>query len=117
MRHTKTLTLALLLLTFVSAQYANAASKASDLETISGCLQSSDSQYSLIDDTETIHHLVGGASKLKPLVGHQVEITGKPGVRTVDATPLGGASAAVSQPIFEVKGVKDIAATCKSTGN
>lgn len=117
MRQTKPSMLALVLLLCASGLHANAASKASDLGTLSGCLHSSDSQYSLIDDTETIHHLVGAASKLKPLVGHEVEITGKPGVRTVDATPAGGASAAVSQPIFEVKGVKDIAATCKSAGN
>ncbi len=117
MRQTKTSMLAMVLLICASGLHANAASKASDLETISGCLQSSEGQYSLIDESETIHHLVGAASKLKPLTGHEVEITGKPGVRTLDATPPGGASAAVTQPIFEVKGVKDIAATCKSAGN
>lgn len=110
---TRTLMLALLLLIFASGRYANAGSKASDLETISGCLQSSEGQYSLLDDTQTIHRLVGGASKLKPQVGHQVEITGKPGVQTVDTTPPGGASAAVTQAIFEVKSVKQIADTCK----
>ncbi len=91
----------------------DAASKPSSLETIAGCLQSSEGQYSLIDDTDTIHHLVGGASKLKPHVGHEVEVTGKPGVRTLDTTPPGGASAAVTQAVFEVKSVKHIADTCK----
>jgi hypothetical protein len=116
-RQTKTSMLALLLLVCAGGLHANGASKASSLETISGCLQSSEGQYSLIDDSQTIHHLVGGAAKLKSYVGRQVEITGKPGVRTSDATPPGGASAAVTQPIFEVKSVKDIAATCKSAGN
>ena len=95
---------------------AKTSGKASDLETIEGCLQHSAGQYTLIDSTNTIHHLVGGGAKLSPHIGHQVEITGKPGVRTLDTTPQGGASAAVVQPIIEVKSVKHIADTCKSAG-
>jgi hypothetical protein len=113
----KTFMLILVLLmsaVWMQAQDAGQAKgKASDLTTIEGCLQSSAGQYSLIDDTNTIHHLVGGAAKLKPHVGHQVEITGKPGVRTIDTTPLGAGSSAVVQPIFEVKSVKHIADTCQ----
>ncbi|MGZ3584589.1 MAG: hypothetical protein ACXVCT_17750 [Ktedonobacterales bacterium] len=111
----KTFMLILVLLTSVVWLQAQDAGKAktSNLETIEGCLQSSEGQYSLIDDTNTIHHLVGGAARLKPHVGHQVEITGKPGVRTIGTTPLGAASSAVVQPIFEVKSVKHIADTCQ----
>jgi hypothetical protein len=90
-----------------------ATGKTSSLETIEGCLQRSEGQYALIDDTGTIHHLTGGAAKLKHEVGHEVEISGKPGSRTIDTTPLGGASSAVVQPVFEVKSVKHIADTCK----
>ncbi len=113
----KTLMLTLILLTTgvcLPAQDAGKASgKTSGLETIQGCLHRSEGEYTLIDDTNTIHHLVGLASKLSHHIGHQVEITGKPGVRTLDATPQGGASGAVVQAIIEVKTVKHIADTCQ----
>ena len=111
MRKILVLTLGLL----VSAVWLQAqdAGKTSNLETIEGCLQRSEGQYSLIDDTNTIHHLAGGGSKLKDHVGHQVEITGKPGVRNIDTTTAGLASSVVVQPVIEVKSVKYIADTCK----
>ncbi len=88
-------------------------SKTSGPETIEGCLRMSEGQYNLIDDTETVHHLTGGAAKLKHYVGHQVEVTGKTGVRTIDTTDAGAASNAVTQWVFEVKSVKQTAETCK----
>jgi len=116
-RKTKTKILTMTLVLLISAVWLQAQDagkgKTSNLETIEGCLQLSEGQYSLIDDTNTIHRLVGGASKLKQHVGHEVEITGKPGVRTIGTTPLGAASSAVVQAIFEVKSVKHIADTCK----
>ncbi len=87
--------------------------KTSNLETIEGCLQMSEGQYNLIDNTDTIHHLVGGASKLKAHEGHEVEIAGKTGTRTLDATQQSGASSVVTQVVFEVKSVKYIADTCR----
>ena len=113
----KTLMLTLVLMVSAVWLQAQDAGKTSNLETIEGCLHHSAGQYTLIDDTNTIHHLVGGAAKLSHHIGHQVEITGKPGVRTLDTTPQGGASAAVVQPIIEVKSVKHIADTCKSAGD
>ena len=70
-----------------------------------GACSASEGQYTLIDSTNTIHHLVGGAKLLTHHIGHEVEITGKPGTRTLDTTPAGGASGAVVQPIIEVKSV------------
>jgi hypothetical protein len=91
--------------------------KASDLTTMEGCLQSSNGQYTLIDDTNTSHILTGALRKLSSQVGHQVEVAGKPGIRTVDSTLAGAGSSAVEQPVFEVKSVKFIAAACKAAGN
>jgi hypothetical protein len=91
--------------------------KSSNLETIEGCLQRVEGQYTLLDSTNTIHHLVGGAKLLSPHIGHEVEITGKPGSRTLDNTPQGAASSAKVQATIEVKSVKHIADTCKSAGN
>ena len=115
MRKTLVLTLVLLVpAVWLPAQDAGKTSgKTSELETIEGCLQRSEGQYTLLDNTNTIHHLTGGASKLNPHIGHQVEITGKPGVRTLDTTAQGTASTAVVQPVIEVKSVKHVADTCK----
>ena len=115
MRKTLVLTLVLLVsAVWLQAQDAGKASgKTADLDTIEGCLQHSEDQYTLIDSTNTIHHLSGGASKLSHYIGHEVEITGKPGVRTRDTTAQGGASSAVVQPVIEVKSVKHVADTCK----
>ena len=114
MRKTFMLTLVLMVSAFcLQAQDTGKTSgKTSNLETIEGCLLHSEGQYTLIDGTNTIHHLVGGGKLLSRHIGHQVEITGKPGVRTLDATPQGGASGAVVQAILEVKSVKHIAETC-----
>lgn len=92
--------------------------KASSPNTIEGCLQSSNGQYTLTDKSGTVHQLSGAATKLSHHVGHEVELTGKPGVRTIDTTNSMGAgsSTAVEQPVFDVKNVKHIAATCKSAG-
>jgi hypothetical protein len=113
----KTLMLTLVLMVSAVWLQAQDAGKTSDLTTIEGCLRHSEGQYTLIDDTNTIHHLVGGAKLLARHIGHQVEVTGKPGVRTLDTTPQGAASAAVVQPTIEVKSVKHIADTCKSAGD
>ena len=113
----KTLMVSFMLLlsaAWLQAQDAGKAnSKASGPETIEGCLSMSEGQYNLVDDTETVHHLTGGAAKLKGLVGHQVEVTGKTGVRTVDTTLAGAGSSAVTQWVFEVKSAKQTAETCK----
>jgi hypothetical protein len=86
--------------------------KSSNLETIEGCLQRVEGQYTLIDSTNTIHYLVGGAKLLSPHNGHEVEITGKPGSRTLDATLQGAASSGKVQATIQVKSVKHIADTC-----
>jgi hypothetical protein len=114
-RNTLILTLALLVcaVCLPALGKSKANDKTSDLETMQGCLHRSMGEYTLIDDTNTIHHLQGLESQLSHHIGHQVEITGKPGVRTLDTTPAGGASAAVVQPIIEVKSVKHIADTCQ----
>ena len=115
MRKTVMLTLVLIVsaVCLPAQDAAKTSGKASDLETIEGCLRRSAGQYTLIDDTNTIHHLVGGAKLLTHHIGHEVAITGKPGTRTLDTTPAGAASGAVVQATIEVKSVKHIADTCK----
>lgn len=81
--------------------------------TIRGCLQRPEGYYILVDDTNTAKRL-SDSRKLKPFVGHEVELTGQPRVRTLDLTQAGTASNVREQPYFEVKTVKDIAPNCQS---
>ena len=87
--------------------------KDASLTTIEGCLQSSNSQYTLIDSAGESHLLSGAANKLGHQVGRQVELTGKPGIKSVDATSAGTASSAAELRVFEVKTVKRVADVCK----
>jgi hypothetical protein len=81
-------------------------------EVIEGCLQKFGVEYILTDKNGLLHHLSGG--KLKQYVGHEVQLSGKPSVKTVDTTPPGAASSALEVPIFVVKSVKDVGATCQA---
>lgn len=95
------------------AAQAPSSSKPSGLTTIQGCLQSSNSQYTLTDSEGTALLLSGAANKLGHQVGRQVELTGKPGIKVVDTTNAGTASSAAELKVFEVKTVKRIADACK----
>ena len=114
----KTLMLALLLISAAWVQAlqepppSNAGTSSPD--TIEGCLQTDSGEYTLTDNTGTVHRLAGAGKKLKPQVGHQVELTGKPTWRSLDATVAGGASNVKTQYVFEVKSVKQIADACKT---
>ena len=113
---------ALALLIFATCLLAQAATaseknqnsgKDAGLTTIEGCLRSSNSQYTLTDSNGEVQLLSGADNKLGHQVGRQVELTGKPGIRTVDMTNAGTASSAAEQKVFEVKTVKRVADVCK----
>jgi hypothetical protein len=119
MRSTLTLTLVL----FVSAicLRAEPGSPASDKDhqsetrtTLQGCLHIDSSQYILTEPNGTSHLLSGAARQLGRVVRHEVELAGKPGIRTSDATTVGGGSSVTEYVVFEVKTVKDLGAECKS---
>lgn len=97
-----------------SAGPASDQAAASEAPTITGCLQITKSgDYALTDDDGQTHDLSGSTRKLRPFVGHEVELTGKTVVRTVDNTPPGGASSVRYYSVFEVKSAKQIADQCK----
>jgi hypothetical protein len=116
----KRLALALVLLLSAACSQAKqremgqAAGKDSKETTIEGCLSSSSGQYFLIDSGGMRHQLSGYANKLKAHVGHEVQITGKPSIKTEADTSYGAASSAEEIPVFEVKSVKQVADACKS---
>ncbi len=114
----KTLVLGLLLLVSAAWLQAQSASssdkgKTSDLITIEGCLQTSQGQYMLTETSGNVHRLTGADNKLKHHIGHEVEITGKQTIRTIDTSQQGIAASAAEQEVIEVKSVKHIADMCK----
>jgi ABC-type transport system involved in cytochrome c biogenesis ATPase subunit len=115
----KTLMLTLVLLTsavWLQAQDSGQMGKTSDLTTIQGCLQYSKGHYRLTEDNGTTHQLQSQANKLQAHVGHTVELTGKPAVRTVGTTIQGAASSAKEEQVFKVSTIKHVADTCKPAG-
>jgi hypothetical protein len=96
-----------------SSDAGQTSGKSAELTTLQGCLSYSHDRYTLTEEDGTTHQLVGALGKLGHQVGRQVEVTGKPGLRTVDNTLVGGASSATEQQVFEVKGVKRLADACK----
>lgn len=88
--------------------------KSSSTTTIQGCLSNSKGQYWLTESNGTVHQLSSNAQKLKDHIGHEVEITGTHGVKTVGTTEQGAASTAHQIDVFKVQSVKHIAATCSA---
>lgn len=113
----KTLMLTLVLLISAVWLQAQDAGQTSSPTTIQGCLQFTKGHYFLTDSGGTAHQLSGQANKLQAHVGHTIEITGKPGTRTVGTTVQGSASTAKTQEVFKVASVKHVADTCKAAGN
>jgi hypothetical protein len=97
-------------------QGSNASKTANDTPgpaILEGCLQKSEGEYTVVDKNGILHHLTD-TGKLKSYIGHEVELTGTPSTRTIDTTMAGGASSAIEKPIFRVKAMKDLAATCQT---
>lgn len=116
-------TRSLILLLFMCAicMQAKPVSAASDKDhqsetvtTMQGCLHIDSSQYILTEANGTSHLLSGAAKQLGRLVRREVEVGGKPGIRTSDTTSAGGASSVAEYVVFEVKTVKELASQCTS---
>jgi hypothetical protein len=116
----KVLLLGLALAAVVSLQAAGSAQnetgqassgKKSVSAEIQGCLRQSQGQYILVDKDNTFQRLSNYRS-LKQLVGHEVRLTGKPEIRTIDTTPPGGASSSIEQRYFQVKSAVDVSPNC-----
>ena len=103
---------------WLQAQSADqSGSKSSGLTTIQGCLNYTNGHYRLTEGNGTTHQLQSQANKLTKHVGHEVTITGKPAVRTVDTTIQGAASSVREEPVFRVTSVQHVGDTCKPAGN
>jgi hypothetical protein len=100
-------------LLFGSFLLAQSPEQKPDPNTLTGCLKRADNEYMLTDDEGTAHLLMGSNKKLSRELGHEVEITGKPGTRTDDFTVPGGASNTIERKVFDVKTIKHLADFCR----
>jgi hypothetical protein len=109
----KTLILLLMLVSAVCLLAQDNMGKSSGTTTtIQGCL-SKDGYYFLTDSSGKKYHLVGyNGKEINHHVGHTVEITGMPTIKTTDTTVQGAESTAKETPVFKVKSVKHISDTC-----
>ena len=82
------------------------------MTTMQGCLKYAHGHFHLTDAQGTKHPLKGDIDMLKPHIGHEVELTGKPSVKTTSTTMEGSASTATLHPVFAVESVKHIADKC-----
>jgi hypothetical protein len=86
--------------------------KKSGVTTIEGCLQSSGNRYTLTKADGTTVTLSSHANEMIHHVGHQVQVTGTPTVKTIDTTQQGTESSAKEIPVFRVQSIKHVADTC-----
>ena len=82
--------------------------------TIAGCLQNSSLRYMVVGQDGTVYNLTGNTAKLRPYIGHEVEITGKPTVKSLSTTMKNAASTVEELPALDVKSVKELSKTCDS---
>ncbi len=80
--------------------------------TIEGCLQNSAGKYTLTEADGTVFTLSSHANVMAKHIGHEVQVTGVPAVKTVSTTQQGVASTAKQIPIFRVQSIKHVADTC-----
>ena len=81
-------------------------------QTVQGCLQGGDHQFTLTDSTGTTYLLEGDSAKLKEHVGHEIEVSG-----TINKS---AASTSTSPPkdspsTIQVVDVKHLSTSCKSS--
>ena len=81
---------------------------------IEGCLERWGFYYKVIGPDGTVYNLTRCTTGLKQYVGHEVEITGKPTVISLDTTEIHAASTVEELPALAVKSVKELSSTCKS---
>ena len=99
---------------------------ASGQTTVEGCLQGSDGNYTLTDNSGMTYQLQGDTSRLSAHVGHEVQITGttsgagatnpSAGAGTTNPT-TGTPTAGAQQSTLTVQNMKHVSKTCKSTSS
>ncbi|MGB8772109.1 MAG: hypothetical protein WCC92_21040 [Candidatus Korobacteraceae bacterium] len=97
---------------WLQAQDAGQMGGKKSVTTIEGCLQTYGNRYTLTKADGTKVMLSSHANEMTHYVGHQVQVTGMPAVKTVDTTQEGTESSAKEIPVFRVHSIKQVADTC-----
>ena len=99
-----------------SSQADSSRSGSESSQTVEGCLQGSNGNFTLTDNSGMTYQLAGDTSKLTEHVGHEVQIkgstSGAPGAGA--GAGAGAGSAAGGQQTLTVESVKHVSKTCKS---
>lgn len=109
----KTLLITLVLLVSAMWLQAQDSMSKSGPTTVTGCLATVGNNYTLTDSNGKVYQLSDEANKLTKHVGHEVKITGTPGVRTRDTTQQGTESTVKETPVIRVKTVTHVADKCQ----
>ncbi len=83
-------------------------------QTVKGCLQGSDGNYTLMADSGTTYQLQGDTSKLSAHVGHEVQVTGSTMSASGSSSSTTTQSSATQQPTLSVQSFKHISKSCTS---
>jgi hypothetical protein len=86
----------------------------SDPPTVQGCLVNSATYYFVVWPDGRITRLTGNTARLSRYVGHEVEVSGKPTIITLDTTVTKAASTVEELPALDVRSAKELAQACPS---
>jgi uncharacterized protein DUF5818 len=104
-----------------SSQSDSSQSGSASSQTVEGCLQGSDGNFTLTDKSGMTYQLAGDTSKLTEHVGHEVQIKGSTSGAGAsgagEGAGAGAGSAAGGQQTLTVESVKHVSKTCKSASN
>jgi len=99
-----------------STGYGSRGSSGSAQRTIEGCLQGSDGNYVVTEQSGRSYSLVGDVWKLTPYIGRQVSVSGTTyGAGATDST-IGAEATGNPLPILNVHGAKQVSAACGAIG-
>jgi len=82
-------------------------------QTVQGCLQGGDHQFTLTDSSGTTYQLQGDAAKLREHVGHEIQVAGTVG--RASASSSKSTPPDDSQSTIQFVDVKHLSSTCKSS--
>jgi hypothetical protein len=97
-----------------SSQADSSRSGSESSQTVEGCLQGSNGNFTLTDNSGMTYQLAGDTSKLTEHVGHEVQIKGSTSGASGAGAGAGASSAAGGQQTLTVESVKHVSKTCKS---
>jgi hypothetical protein len=89
---------------------------------IQGCLNGSDGNYTLTDQSGNSYRLTGDTAKLSEHIGHEVKVSGTKSSATATGASEGNASSSSmgqtggSQQTIQVSSVKHVSKTCQNSG-